>query len=278
MSARDAGFEVKELESNYWGKASTLWDKRAEIFDKSVVQGELGNRTLLEGWKNLIQKMLASNGGKIQRILDVGTGSGFLAIALAELGHEVSGVDISPVMLRIAAEHAAERGLQIDFQVSDALDLSKFSPNTFDVVITRYLTWALPDLMRAYEEWWRVLRFGGRLIVIDGDWFKNRQLLFRKIWRYLAWALIYLTERRKPERRKKEELISLELPVARMMRPEEDIRILESLGYKLLSLNLDIYPIVYRGLRGKFEYLKRCYWGSAFMIVTEKNREGAGKI
>jgi len=234
------------------------------------VQGELENRTLFERWKSLIQKTLADT--KKERILDVGTGSGFLAIILAELGHEVYGVDISPMMLKIARERAAKRSLKINFQVGDATDLSNFPPNTFDAVFTRYLTWTLPDLVKAYAEWQRILRFGGKLIIIDGEWFKNHQLLSRKIWRYLAWILVYLTERHKLPQ--KGELVSHELPAAKMERPEEDIRILKSLGYKLLDLKPNIYPTIYKGLHGKFEYLKRGYWGPAFMIVVKKEKIG----
>ncbi len=256
--------------SRYWNETSAQWDKRAAIFDRSVVQGEMNNRMLLEGWKALVQKVLAGRRHKTRCLLDVGTGSGFLAIALAELGYETAGVDISPAMLEIAAQRAGERGVRVDFQVSDAAELSGYDSESFDAVITRYLTWALPDLKKAYAEWQRVLAPGGSLIVIDGYWNQNRKLTYRNGWRLLAWALIYVTERRRPERRKEDEIVSLDLPAAKLKRPEDDQVMLEDLGYQVKEVYPDIYPMIYRGMRGRLEYLKRCYWGPAFMIVADK--------
>jgi len=45
-----------------------------------------------------------------------------------------------------------------------------FADNTFDVVISRNLTWTLPDVMQAYREWQRVLKKGGRLLNFDSDY------------------------------------------------------------------------------------------------------------
>lgn len=248
---------------------SNLWDERAKIFDKSVVQGEMDDKLLFEGWKGFLKEILSDD--RKLRILDIGTGTGFMAITLAELGHDVSAIDVSPNMLEITRKRAAHRGLKIDFKLGDAMNLADFPPETFDVIINRYLTWALPDLNRAYEEWLRVISEEGRVIIIDGNWFKNRQSIFRKMWRSLAWILIYLTESRKSERDKSQELVSIKSSVSEMIRPEDDLKILNSCGYKVVKVTSNIYPLIYKGLQGKFEYLKRCYWGPAFMIIAEKS-------
>jgi ubiquinone/menaquinone biosynthesis C-methylase UbiE len=228
------------------------------------------NQVLLKDWKKLLQEALETDQYKPGRLLDVGTGSGFLAIALAELGYDVSGVDISPAMLEIATQRAVQRGLQLALHVGDAMDLSEYDSDSFNVVITRYLTWALPDLQRAYKEWWRVLSPGGRLVVIDGLWNQNRTHKSRNWWRFFAWALILVTEGRRPERKKKDEIVSFDLPVAKLKRPQDDLIIMENLGYQIEKVYPNIYPLVYKGIRGKVEYLKRCYWGPAFMIIADK--------
>jgi SAM-dependent methyltransferase len=57
-------------------------------------------------------------------VLDLGCGSGDLAIALARRGHEVTGVDISPVAIDQARAKAAAAGLTVRFEVQDATKLS----------------------------------------------------------------------------------------------------------------------------------------------------------
>lgn len=175
-------------------------------------------------------------------------------------------------MLNIAKKRAIQRGLNINFKLEDAMNLSDVYSEDFDVVISRYLTWCLPDLKKAYREWYHIIKNNGRLINIDGNWFRYRKSLTANIWRSLAWGLIYLTEKRKPGRHKKQELVSYKYPTARLTRPEDDIKILNSLGYRVIKVISDIYPFLYRGLQGKIEYIKRGYWGPAFMIVAEKRR------
>jgi SAM-dependent methyltransferase len=60
----------------------------------------------------------------------------------------------------------------IDFQIQDAESLS-FADNTFDVVVARNLFWPLVHPGRALDEWRRVMKPGGRLIVSDGLWYNT---------------------------------------------------------------------------------------------------------
>ena len=76
---------------------------------------------------------------------------------LAQQGHEVLGVDLTPDMIERSKELAEEEGADCIFQVMDAENLT-FADETFDVVISRNLTWTLPDANRAYREWLRVLK------------------------------------------------------------------------------------------------------------------------
>lgn len=261
--------------SRYWAELSDHWSRHAEEFDKNVVEGDFRNQKVFDGWKKLLQEVLDD---KVpQHVLDVGSGSGFLSIVLAESGHKVSAVDVAPGMLEIASKNATQRGLQINFNLSYASDLAIFPAENFDVVITRYLVWTLPDPERAYAEWWRVLRPGGKLIIIDGNWFLNLQTRFRRAWTVFSWLLVYLSEGRKPWKSRKEQKVFLDLPFSEVWRPEADKKLLESCGYKIISIKPNVYPEIYKGIHGKFEYLKKCYWGPAFMIIAEKLKSGGVK-
>jgi SAM-dependent methyltransferase len=106
-------------------------------------------------------------------ILDVGTGTGFLALIAAELGHRVTAVDLAEPMLAVARKEAARRNLALDFRTGDAInpDLARA---TFDAITNRHLLWTLRDPRAAFANWRGLLRPGGRVVSIDGFWFANR--------------------------------------------------------------------------------------------------------
>ena len=103
------------------------------------------------------------------KILDIGTGAGFFAILLAQLGHKVTGIDMSADMLHQAKQNVLAAGCSAEFRKMNAQELD-FADETFDVVISRNLTWTLPDVMQAYREWQRVLKKGGKLLNFDSDY------------------------------------------------------------------------------------------------------------
>lgn len=102
-------------------------------------------------------------------VLDVGCGTGEISIVLAEMGHQVSGIDLSEGMLGKAKQKAAKRSLSMQFSIEDAESLS-FEDRSFDVVVNRHLLWTLPDPKKALAEWKRVLRPGGTVAIVDGLW------------------------------------------------------------------------------------------------------------
>ena len=63
---------------------------------------------------------------------------------MAHLGHQVTGIDLTPAMLEEASTMAASLELDIDFRQMDAQQL-EFENETFDVVLSRNLTWTLPE-------------------------------------------------------------------------------------------------------------------------------------
>ena len=100
------------------------------------------------------------------QVLEVGTGPGFFAILLRELGCAVTAIDLTRAMLAEAKENAGPLADGICFMEMNAEALS-FAPERFDAVISRNLTWNLPHPDRAYAEWTRVLKKGGTFAIHD---------------------------------------------------------------------------------------------------------------
>lgn len=93
-------------------------------------------------------------------VLDVGCGGGFTCEFVAKRGARVSGVDLSPVSIETAAEHARANGLEIAYQVSSAENLP-FKQEQFDVVVCVDVLEHVSDLRRTLAEIQRVLKPGG---------------------------------------------------------------------------------------------------------------------
>ncbi len=104
------------------------------------------------------------------RVLEAGTGPGFFAILLRELGCEVTAVDLTPAMLEQARKNAGELAGTICWMEMNAEAL-RFEDGRFDAVVSRNLTWNLPHPDGAYAEWARVLKPGGLLLNFDANWY-----------------------------------------------------------------------------------------------------------
>ncbi len=146
--------EIREMK-NHWDYVSRGWVKRK--LQQKVIAEES------DAWKQEFRGLL---GDKKQKVLDIGTGAGDIAILMAELGHNVSGVDISMKMLEGAEKRAKAKGLSINFQQGHAADLP-FEDSAFDVVIMKHVFWALPNPVESIWEWIRVTAPEGKIIIID---------------------------------------------------------------------------------------------------------------
>lgn len=110
--------------------------------------------------------------------LDVGSGTGELAFLAAATGASVRGCDLSPALVATAKRQAAERGLDIPFEVGDVENLP-FDDGGFDVVSSSVGAIFAPDHARTAEELARVCASGGRLVLTSwttegriGDFFR----------------------------------------------------------------------------------------------------------
>ena len=107
-------------------------------------------------------------------VLDMGCGPGFFSIILARAGYRVTAADYTPAMLDEARTNARNESVEqaIDFCRMDAENLEVAS-DTFDIVVSRNLTWNLPHPDAAYAEWLRVLKPGGLLLNYDANWYAH---------------------------------------------------------------------------------------------------------
>src|SRR5215469_3197222 len=149
---------VKEQVAAHWGRRAPGFDAG---FGHSI-------RTAAEraAWDRILD--LALEGRGPLEALDAGCGTGFLSFELAARGHRVTGVDFAPAMLAEARRKATQQNFPVRFEEADAERLS-FPAASFDLAISRHVLWTLPHPEAAIDEWIRVLRSGGRLVVIDGQ-------------------------------------------------------------------------------------------------------------
>lgn len=216
----------KERIAGYWSKRSDSFQaqRRAEL------HSSMADRWLLEIQKYLPQRKL--------KILDVGCGSGFFTILLGKQGHEVLGTDLTPDMIEKSRELAKEEGVDCKFEIMDAENLD-FPDETFDVVISRNLTWTLPDAGHAYEEWCRVLKKGGILLNFDANYGSSNFADTSHLPENHTHNQVGMDMMQECEEIKKQ------LPISSYIRPAWDVETLGNLGILELYLDLGVGKRIY---------------------------------
>lgn len=170
------------------------------------------------------------------RILDVGTGTGFFANILALEGHDVVGIDLTEHMIVEAKRKAELYHVPSAFYVMDA-ERPEFPDASFDVVISRNLTWALPNLGKAYKAWRRVLKDGGLLLNFDADYCHEKAdmpLPAAHAHQQIAPSLLAEYERMKTVLRRPE------------LRPQRDCELLAEAGFRDVRMDLSVWKRIYR--------------------------------
>lgn len=132
----------------------------AEAFDALRFSGPVG-RLIAETQERVIAAFLAPVAGRT--VLDVGTGTGRAAIALAARGARVTGVDASAEMLAVAERRAKDAGVGVTFTPGDAHGLA-FPDRSFDAVISLRVLMHTPDWRQSLGE---LCRVAGRRVVFD---------------------------------------------------------------------------------------------------------------
>ncbi|MBN9670057.1 class I SAM-dependent methyltransferase [Roseibium aggregatum] len=151
-------FELRDEIREYWGR-------RAETFD-SQPGHEIFSEEERLAWLRLFEKHLEC--GNQRKVLDLASGTGVISHLLDDLGFDVTGMDWAEPMLAKARAKAKARARAIRFLLGDAERTLEPSDH-YDAVTCRHLVWTLVDPATAFSEWHRILKPGGRLLIVDGD-------------------------------------------------------------------------------------------------------------
>ena len=155
----------------FYDASSSLWE---DIWGEHMHHGYYGadgrqEKNRRQAQIDLIEELLQwAEVQQAENILDVGCGIGGSSLYLAQkFNAAATGITLSPVQAKRASERAVEFGLQerTNFQVADALNMP-FEDNSFDLVWSLESGEHMPDKNRFMQECYRVLKPGGKLILV----------------------------------------------------------------------------------------------------------------
>jgi ubiquinone/menaquinone biosynthesis C-methylase UbiE len=142
---------IKETE-----RTRRIWEKQAPRYDRSIAFWE---KVLFGDGREWVCSRAQGE------VLEVAVGTG-RNLAFYPEGVRLTGIDLSPAMLEQAREKARELGMEASLREGDAQDLP-FPDEAFDTVVCTLSLCNIPDDRRAVAEMKRVLRPGGRLLLLD---------------------------------------------------------------------------------------------------------------
>ena len=218
--------DAKEFIEDYWTKRTPKFCelRKEEMQSEKMFQ-----------WKEEICRHLPSQHGL--KILDIGCGAGFFSILLAKLGHEVTGIDLTKTMIVEAASLAKEEKTSVRFLIMDAEKLD-FPDGTFDVIVSRNVTWNLPHPEQAYGEWLRVLKKGGILLNYDAEYGKYHHGDFQ---REAVYAHKDLTEDLVEQCHQIYHMLDISI----YDRPRWDMAVLQKFGVRFCETDTTVGPRLY---------------------------------
>src|SRR5947209_16825598 len=149
--------EIRDVNTRYHDVAASSYDSKW-----GIDFGEIGQAQVL----GKLRKVLGDDLDRgFERSLEIGAGTGYFSLNLLQAGvvAEATCTDISPGMVRTLAVNAARLNLSIKTARADAESLP-FPDSSFDLVLGHAVLHHLPDLDRAFDEFYRVLRPGGWIV------------------------------------------------------------------------------------------------------------------
>lgn len=218
-------------------KVQGYWSKRAESFFE--LRHEEIESYKADRWLDEIKKFIPDN--TQLKILDIGCGTGFFEIVLGREGHTIVGIDITNEMVSGANEMICAYDLNCDRVKAIQMDAEKlsFDDETFDLILTRNVTWTLPHPIEAYREWKRVLKTGGILLNFDAEYAKNAHVNL--------YSPDNLAHQGVSDELKEEcHDIYHMLTISSLARPAWDISVLENLGFTNIEVDEEFGDRVYK--------------------------------
>ncbi len=145
------------------------WSLRAQTYDLSPGHG-IARHAEIDAWGRLIRRHLGEGDGRTA--LDLACGTGVMTMLMHGLGFKVTGLDFTEPMMARARRKADDAKASIRFLTRDAEETME-PDGTYDIIIARHLVWTLTDPDKAFADWLRILKPGGRLLIIDGDFVRK---------------------------------------------------------------------------------------------------------
>lgn len=243
------------------------WNNRAKSYRFNISR-DFFSRGVNDRWRELVAEAIGPT--PPLEVLDAGCGPAVLTRLLLDLGHAVTAVDVSEKMLAIARQNVGPENDRVRFHQASAAKLP-FADGTFDLVISRYLVWTLPEPAKAMREWRRLLKPGGRLGIIDGNFYYHYYRSRFRRWLTHLNSLWYKVRSGFDPGQKLATHYARDLPTTRVLRPDWDIGVLTGLGFE----NIRIFTNLDRRIRDTRPWtLKRLisHWNNLFMVVATKDR------
>ncbi len=222
MSSENSG---QDLSKEYWTSESESFSERSMADKESPVY---------ENIKKFVKELLPARPEETKlRALDIGCGAAFMSMLLADLGCSVTGIDFSKGMLEHARENCTNGGYtDVEFRYMDAQEL-EFDDESFDFAVIRNVLWMVPDAEAVYSGALRVLKPGGVLLNMDGDYGRGIAILENS----------EEIGRLSPESQEEVHIrsrIASQLPVSKETRPAWDEKYLRSRGAGTVRVISDI--------------------------------------
>lgn len=244
-----AGVDAARCDKALGATVVDYWNERAITYSNGVRDELAGN--CHKAWAEILREKLGfskeTGCSEEFRVLDLGCGPGFFSVLLSRMGVAVHAVDTSETMLARARENVAAAGRPelVEYLCADIASLPLPS-ESYDAVVLRNVTWLMQEPTAAYEEWKRLLRPGGKLVVFDANWYSyladealnQRREADQSDMAVLNWREDAFASE-KQERRC--EAIASKLPLTYEQRPSWDVKVLSKLGFAGVSADEDIY-------------------------------------
>ncbi len=144
------------------GRIREYWDADAATYDATPSHA-ISDVLESAAWRQALREALPEAPA---RVLDAGAGTGALSLLAAELGHDVTALDLSAAMLARAQGKASERSLEerMRFVVGS---VGEPPDGPFDAVMERHVLWTVPDPVAALRAWHDVAT---RVVLVAGRW------------------------------------------------------------------------------------------------------------
>lgn len=157
----------KEPENSiaYTNELDKGYSKYANVYDLAV--------KLLPVWKTWIKRIIPYIEG--DRVLEASFGTGYLLMQYAS-NYETYGIDFNNDMVEVAQRNLSRKGINATLRCANVEKLP-FPENYFDTIVNTMAFTGYPNGKQAMSEFYRVLKEGGRLLIIDFDYPENRNRL-----------------------------------------------------------------------------------------------------